>query len=228
MKKIPNKSILYIKETYNLYPAKNIAEQLNLTSQQVREIAKLIGVTKRKFSETTFPNDKWCDIIHPTMSFSKYEISDNGHFRRKNDHVVIQWAYGVDGRPTIKLVNDDGKRVINKVSRMMGFTFHQLDDSSLYNILEVDHINGDILNNNYKNLEWVTSSENQRRSYALGLRKPANMTCDLKDIELVCELMARGFSNREIKNMVDFNITKNSLSNIRRKRTYKKISNKYF
>ena len=151
MKKIPNKTIQYIREVYSIYPAKIIAKETNLTAQQVREIAKNIGVTKRKFSEDIFPDDTWYDIVHPTMSFSRYEISDYGHFRRKKDHVVIQWAYGEDGRATIKLVNDNGERVINKVSRMVAFLFHPIDFCS-YVGLEVDHLNGDIKNNHYTNL----------------------------------------------------------------------------
>lgn len=37
--------------------------------------------------------------------------------------------------------------------------------------LVVDHIDGNKRNNIYTNLEWVTSSENNKRAYAIGLKK---------------------------------------------------------
>lgn len=43
--------------------------------------------------------------------------------------------------------------------------------SNLQNKPEVNHKDGNKLNNNVKNLEWVTRSENQKHSFKLGLNK---------------------------------------------------------
>lgn len=39
---------------------------------------------------------------------------------------------------------------------------------------DVDHIDSNKLNNHYTNLEWVTRSENIKRSFAAGTHKPSN------------------------------------------------------
>jgi hypothetical protein len=36
---------------------------------------------------------------------------------------------------------------------------------------QINHLDGNKLNNNIQNLEWVTNSENQKHAYSIGLRK---------------------------------------------------------
>ena len=41
-----------------------------------------------------------------------------------------------------------------------------------YNLLEVNHIDGNKQNNNVNNLEWCSHSYNMKEAYKLGLVKP--------------------------------------------------------
>lgn len=54
------------------------------------------------------------------------------------------------------------------VHRLIGLNFL----NNINNLTEINHIDGNKLNNNINNLEWVSSSENQRHVFSSGLQKP--------------------------------------------------------
>jgi hypothetical protein len=61
----------------------------------------------------------------------------------------------------------DGKHHNAKVHRLVASAFIPMRE----NANEVNHIDGDKLNNNVSNLEWVTASENQKHALATGLNR---------------------------------------------------------
>lgn len=66
--------------------------------------------------------------------------------------------------------NKYGYKHVSKyaIHRMVAYTFLDSPKKSNY---EIDHVDHNSLNNYYKNLEWVSHSENIRRSYQDGTRK---------------------------------------------------------
>lgn len=62
----------------------------------------------------------------------------------------------------------DGKRKNFFVHRLVAMAFVEGFEEGL----DVNHIDGNKLNNNFQNLEWVTSGENQKHAYRTGLKKP--------------------------------------------------------
>ena len=81
-----------------------------------------------------------------------------------------------------------------------------------YNLPEVNHIDGNKLNNHVSNLEWVSSSQNQIHAFLLGLQKPKrgeqnpSAKYSEKDVILVCELLNKGFGNAEIRDITGYSI----------------------
>jgi len=61
-----------------------------------------------------------------------------------------------------------GKRIKHKIHRLVALAFIPNPN----NKPEVNHINGIKHDNNYLNLEWATSSENQQHAYRTGLQIP--------------------------------------------------------
>jgi len=61
-----------------------------------------------------------------------------------------------------------------KVHRLVCYAFNPLPDKSSlqdYKNLQVNHINGNTMDNRAENLEWCTNSENQKHAYDTGLKK---------------------------------------------------------
>lgn len=82
----------------------------------------------------------------------------------------------------------------------------------------VDHIDGDPTNNHVSNLEWVTCGENNRRAYALGLRKATRRKLSPNQIR---ELRSSDLSGKELSRK--YGISESNVSNIRHRRTYKEV-----
>lgn len=76
---------------------------------------------------------------------------------------------------------------------------------------QVNHIDGNKLNNHYSNLEWVTNSENQRHAYATGLNKikaPGNraLTEDQAN-ELRERYVKEGLSTRKLADLYGISLS---------------------
>ncbi len=98
--------------------------------------------------------------------FPSYSIDTKGQVRNSQDYVL---AWGSNGfYPKIVLL-DKGRRKDKYIHRLVALAFIPNPE----NKSQVNHIDGNRLNNNVENLEWVTPSENQKHSYANGLNSRA-------------------------------------------------------
>jgi len=103
-----------------------------------------------------------------------YEVSDQGQVRRVGKATgavqgrILKLKAGTSGYPIVHLSKENKVRT-HMVHRLVAKAF-------LPNRKEqVNHINGDKLDNRAENLEWVTQSENMRHAVATGLWKARDM-----------------------------------------------------
>lgn len=93
----------------------------------------------------------------------------NGKIQTKHGQIIKHQLNSNTGRPEIKLYKN-GKCKLFKVYRLVAEHFVENDDKE--NKVTVNHLDGDILNCRWDNLEWTTYSENLQHSYDVLKRKP--------------------------------------------------------
>jgi len=98
--------------------------------------------------------------------YPNYQISTNGDVFSTNINKIMSPKKHYKGYLYVTLSNAGDTKAF-KIHRLVAQAF--LPNPN--NLPQVNHIDGDKTNNNYKNLEWCTNSENVKHSYNTGLRK---------------------------------------------------------
>lgn len=101
---------------------------------------------------------------------AKWIVCDNGTIQKipKDTHIIENVSSYINKKNGYLKAHINGKYVF--VHRVIAELF--CDNPNRYE--QVDHIDGNKLNNRADNLEWVTASENMRRAYKNGLKKPVS------------------------------------------------------
>lgn len=151
--------------------------------------------------------------------YENYQISDNGiviNKKGKKRKTYIT-SYGYEH---IQL-HKNGKRKTFRIHRLVAEHFIPNYD----NKTEVNHIDGNKLNNNVKNLEWCTRSENQLHAYKIGLQKLGeehyNSKLKKKDIIEIRDMLDKGISHFDISK--HFNVSKSLITKINNNKIWKHI-----
>lgn len=102
--------------------------------------------------------------------FYSYIIYDDGRVYSKHSKKFLKGEITSFGYVRITLYYD-GKRKRYQLHRLIMETFCPVDNSQN---LQVNHKNGDKLDNRLNNLEWVTAKENIYHAIKTGLKKPVS------------------------------------------------------
>ncbi|KAI9301148.1 hypothetical protein BJ944DRAFT_234180 [Cunninghamella echinulata] len=110
--------------------------------------------------------EEWIPLQrYRSVIFKNYEISTHGRIRKTDNKNIVNTYIGRKGYLSIVLQDKDDKEIIQRVHRIVAYTFSY---DSYENGLVVDHINGIRHDNHHKNLRWVTQKENVQ--FAVGIR----------------------------------------------------------
>jgi len=117
-----------------------------------------------------------------------------------------------------------GKALTRKIHRVVAEAFIPNPN----NLETVNHLDGDKLNNNVENLEWLSASENQKEAFRTGLQvigenrvagRPVKLT--EKDVLEIRSLIDSGCGNSEIGHL--FGVTCGCIYSIRMRKSWKHI-----
>lgn len=160
---------------------------------------------------------------------TKYEISSYGRVRNGETGKILKTSVDKCGYERVRLSFGRKHKVSKSVHRLVAEAFIYNPQPDVFN--EVNHKNGDKLDNRVENLEWSSRQSNMLHAFRTGLckaikgEKHKKSKYKEKQIREICELMQAGLSNKVIAKIVG--IDRHYISQIRRKRVWTEISDDY-
>lgn len=118
----------------------------------------------------------WKNIEEAT----NYEVSNLGRIRNTKSGIILNPGISGNGYKQVSLrIKDTDKFEKRYVHRLVAFYWIPNPEDKK----EVNHINLDRTDNRVENLEWVTSSENQKHRYLNGNYKTSNRRVAQLDLD---------------------------------------------
>lgn len=93
-----------------------------------------------------------------------YQVSNYGNVKRIKDNYIFKQNKNSRGYRIITFTKNKKEKSVS-VHRIVAETFI----SNPNNLSQINHIDGDKMNNKVDNLEWCTQSENMKHAYKTGL-----------------------------------------------------------
>lgn len=113
--------------------------------------------------------EKWKPLQYPNLVANHYEISSYGRVKNVNTGKILAQNLLKSGYFSIRICNPSrNKKMHIIIHKAVAYTFIP----NPQNLPEVNHKDGIKTNNNASNLEWCSSSYNQKHKYAMGLYNP--------------------------------------------------------
>ena len=157
------------------------------------------------------------------ITYSKYDLkydyslTEDGkvysHFSKR----FLSTRLDKYGYEKVRLISKDNKRHAYSIHRLMLENFSPRNDMDT---LQVNHIDGNKLNNHINNLEWATCSENVKHAFNIGLKTQrgennnSSKLTETQVLEIIDLLLSKKYSGAEIDRM--YGLCKDYANSIRR------------
>ncbi len=148
-------------------------------------------------------------MFRNVLGFSNYEVSKNGVIRNKKTKRVKKQYIGSTGyyMVTFSVKNKSNPK---RVHRIIANAFIENNDKKP----DINHIDGNKLNNNIENLEWVTHKENMTHAFGTGLVDnlgSKNGMAKLNEVQVIeiKQLLKKGLSQYKIAAI--FNVSRSTI-----------------
>lgn len=159
-------------------------------------------------------------LILPEV-YDYYQISNFGNVYHKYTGYMLRPGICGSGYYFMSLSTINGPKLY-RVHRLEMMMFKPIQDYEKY---DVNHIDGNKLNNFLGNLEWVTRSENIKHAYRIGIH-PRTASISEETAREICILLEKNiYTNQEIADMT--NTTENVVAGIKKKEAWCHISEGY-
>lgn len=104
---------------------------------------------------------------------NNYEVSNLGNIRNITTKKILKGRITKSGYYQVSIKINATNTFCNRyIHRLVAI--YWIDNDNPENKKEVNHKDGNKLNNILENLEWVTSSENQKHRHSIGITKTSN------------------------------------------------------
>lgn len=160
-----------------------------------------------------------------------YFISNYGRVFSTFHNSLVRVRPNRNGYMYINIGLKDTSRVNVALHRAILATFNPISN---YELLDVNHKDGNKANNCLYNLEWSTRSENVKHAFDSGLSKKGsdhpNSIYTEKLVHQICYYLEQGYSGPQIIELTNMNNYKSAIkfiSKIKTRKAWKHVSCKY-
>ena len=155
----------------------------------------------------------------PRLKLQESRKGKKGYASLKKAGDLVSTHVSPDGYGRVNLKKECGKYTSHNIHRILMLTFHPPADDSL----QINHKDGDKLNNSFENLEWCTQLENLKHAWDTGLR-PAPSHRILNEAQVLEVREMRASSDKTLKEIGKlYGVTQHAIWRIVHRKTWKHI-----